>query len=71
MSIKCPTECNCVWRSGKRTADCSGAKNLHRIPQLRKDTQVVDLSGNKLNLLVDKAFQKLGLTHLQKIFLVR
>lgn len=63
----CPTVCKCQWRSGKFAASCL-RQNLGEIPQgFKSVTQVLQLSGNNLQLLPSKVFQQRDLIHLQKI----
>ncbi|XP_035220435.1 leucine-rich repeat-containing protein 4C-like [Stegodyphus dumicola] len=71
MSYACPSECTCKWKNGKETAECVGV-NLVAIPDgLRGETQVLDLSGNLLQLLPFRAFFRVGLVNLQKVFASR
>lgn len=67
----CPAKCSCKWRSGKKTVQCISA-DFRLIPGgIDNDTQVLDLTGNPLQRIHDRAFLTLGLTNLQKIFLTR
>lgn len=67
----CPSECNCKWKNGKQTVECIGV-NLVGIPDvLSGETQVLDLTGNLLQLLPSRAFYRVGLINLQKVFLSR
>lgn len=66
---RCPSTCECVWKSGKITAQCVGA-NLMVVPSgASKNLQVLDLSKNNFQTLPSKVFQERGLINLQKIFL--
>lgn len=72
-SIKdaCLNECNCKWKNGKQTAECIGV-NLVGIPDsLSGETQVLDLTGNVIQLLPSRIFYKVGLVNLQKVFASR
>jgi hypothetical protein len=70
-AIACPTTCVCKWKNGKRYVECS-EKELKAIPNsLDSETQVLDFSGNDLQVLQKETFQKLGLLDLQKIYLQR
>ncbi|XP_022904401.1 leucine-rich repeat-containing protein 24 [Onthophagus taurus] len=65
----CPSVCMCKWKNGKETVECTD-RGLIAIPtSLDVVTQVLDLSGNNLQILPRKAFVKAGLVNLQKIFL--
>ncbi len=65
----CPSECSCKWKSGKLTVDCSD-RGLITIPSgIENDTQVLDVSGNDLQVLERDAFQKPLLNALQKLYL--
>ncbi|KAL0830988.1 hypothetical protein ABMA28_001876 [Loxostege sticticalis] len=67
----CPSQCVCKWKNGKRYVECSD-KNLKTIPKsLDPETQVLDFTGNDLQVLQDATFHNLGLLDLQKIFLQR
>ncbi|KAF8784351.1 uncharacterized protein LOC129959443 [Argiope bruennichi] len=67
----CLSECNCKWKNGKQTVECIGV-NLVGIPDsLSGETQVLDLTGNLLQLLPSRAFYKVGLVNLQKVFASR
>ncbi|KAJ2942551.1 hypothetical protein O0L34_g2020 [Tuta absoluta] len=70
-AIACPSQCICKWKNGKRFVECS-EKDLKVIPEtLDSETQVLDFSGNDLQVLQKETFQKLGLLDLQKIYLPR
>ena len=67
----CPAVCECKWRNGKITAECSN-KNLKLIPEgINPQTQVLDLSGNNLGNISDFIFQKNALLNVQKLYLQR
>lgn len=68
---KCLPKCSCKWKSGKMTVECIET-GFSVIPNgINSDTQVLHLTGNPLQRLPPKVFQKVGLTHLQRIFLNR
>lgn len=67
----CPTQCTCKWKNGKRYVECID-KDLKSIPDtLDGETQVLEFSGNDLQVLQKETFHKLGLLNLQKIFIPR
>lgn len=69
--IACPTQCICKWKNGKRYVECI-EKDLKQIPNsLDSETQVLEFSGNDLQVLQKETFLKLGLLDLQKIFVPR
>ncbi|GBP59091.1 Leucine-rich repeats and immunoglobulin-like domains protein 2 [Eumeta japonica] len=69
--LACPMQCMCKWKNGKRYVECVD-KDLKQIPtMLDPETQVLDFGGNDLQVLQKEAFQKLGLSDLQKIYLPR
>ncbi|CAH4037630.1 unnamed protein product [Pieris brassicae] len=70
-AIACPSQCVCKWKNGKRYVECTD-KDLKAIPDsLDSETQVLDFTGNDLQVLQKEAFHKLGLLDLQKIYLQR
>ncbi|XP_037298439.1 uncharacterized protein LOC115440480 [Manduca sexta] len=70
-AIACPSQCICKWKNGKRYVECS-EKDLKAIPNaLDSETQVLDFTGNDLQVLQKETFHKLGLLDLQKIYLQR
>lgn len=65
----CPTECSCKWKSGKKTVECSN-RGLITIPSgIDSETQVLDISGNDLQILHRETFQRSGLIDLQKMYM--
>nr|XP_018898490.1 PREDICTED: leucine-rich repeat, immunoglobulin-like domain and transmembrane domain-containing protein 2 [Bemisia tabaci] len=65
----CPSVCHCKWKSGKRTVECVD-RGLITIPQgIDPETQVLDMSGNNLQILPRETFAKSSLLNLQKLFL--
>ncbi|CAG4966928.1 unnamed protein product [Colias eurytheme] len=70
-AIACPSQCVCKWKNGKRYVECTD-KELKAIPDsLDSETQVLDFTGNDLQVLQKETFHKLGLLDLQKIYLQR
>ncbi|KPJ13323.1 Leucine-rich repeats and immunoglobulin-like domains protein 2 [Papilio machaon] len=70
-AIACPSQCVCKWKNGKRYVECT-EKDLKSIPySLDSETQVLDFTGNDLQILQKETFHKLGLLDLQKIYLQR
>lgn len=68
-SAACPNECSCKWKSGKKTVECS-ERGLITIPSgIDKETQVLDISGNDLQILHRETFQRSGLMDLQKMYM--
>lgn len=65
----CTAGCTCKWADGKKVAECPSA-GFTTIPEnLSPEIQVLDLRGNKLDVLVNRAFSSVGLINLQRIFL--
>ncbi|CAG9858005.1 unnamed protein product [Phyllotreta striolata] len=69
MSGVCPVACTCKWKGGKRTVECM-ERGLITIPDgIDPETQVLDLSGNNLQILHRETFNRTGLVNLQRVFL--
>ncbi|KAM7354464.1 leucine-rich repeat, immunoglobulin-like domain-containing kekkon 1 protein [Cochliomyia hominivorax] len=65
----CQTVCACKWKGGKQTVECID-KLLPRIPEnIDPSTQVLDMSGNRLQTLLNEQFVRSNLLNLQKLFL--
>lgn len=65
----CPSVCSCKWKGGRRTVECAD-RALITVPMgVDPDTQVLDLSGNNLQILPNETFARAGLANLQKVFL--
>lgn len=65
----CDTVCTCKWKGGKQTVECID-RTLITIPDsIDISTQVLDMSGNNLQILPSITFHKIGLVNLQKIYL--
>lgn len=67
----CASKCQCVWKNGKQSADCSQLKLAEPPAGLDPLLQVLNMSANPLRLLAGDAFNRLGLNNLQRIFLSR
>lgn len=65
----CPNACSCKWKYGKQTVECID-RGLITIPEsINAETQVLDLSGNNLQILSRETFVRAGLLNLQRVFL--
>ncbi|CAL8078938.1 unnamed protein product [Orchesella dallaii] len=63
----CPLVCICKWKGGKQTVECKN-QALETLPDsIDPETQVLDISGNKLGFLPQDAFRRAGLLNLQRI----
>lgn len=71
LGATCPTPCICKWKYGKQTVECLD-KNLLIIPEgMDSGTQLLEFSGNNLQLLQSEKFYSMDLINLQKIHLAR
>lgn len=68
----CPSDvCVCKWKGGKQTVECGGGF-LTSLPEgMDPGTQVLNFTGNSLQVLKSERFYKMDLTNLQKIYLCR
>ncbi|XP_023294586.2 uncharacterized protein LOC111677656 [Lucilia cuprina] len=65
----CQTVCACKWKGGKQTVECID-RLLTRIPDnIDPSTQVLDMSGNRLQTLLNEQFVRANLLNLQKLYL--
>lgn len=65
----CPNMCVCKWKSGKQSVECTD-KGLITIPEdIDPETQLLDMSGNNLQVLPNKTFVRAALLNLQRIYL--
>ncbi|XP_071044246.1 leucine-rich repeat-containing protein 24-like [Parasteatoda tepidariorum] len=71
LAMSCHLKCQCIWRKGKQTAECSSA-GFEKIPNgLEPTIQVLDLTRNNFTLLPPNAFLNAGLVNLQKLYMAR
>ncbi|EDW03679.1 uncharacterized protein LOC122322351 [Drosophila grimshawi] len=70
--LACPPEvCVCKWKGGKQTVECGG-QQLSSLPEgMDPGTQVLNFSGNGLQVLQSERFLRMDLLNLQKIYLSR
>lgn len=68
----CPSDvCICKWKGGKQTVECGG-QSLLKIPEgMDPGTQVLNFTGNNLQVIQSERFSKMELINLQKIYLSR
>lgn len=65
----CQTVCACKWKGGKQTVECID-RLLKQIPDnIDPSTQVLDMSGNRLQTLLNEQFVRMNLLNLQKLYL--
>ncbi|CAD7079798.1 unnamed protein product [Hermetia illucens] len=65
----CQTVCACKWKGGKQTVECID-RSLITIPEnIDASTQVLDMSGNNLQILPHEQFIRANLLNLQKLYL--
>lgn len=65
----CPSICTCKWKNGKRWVECRNQDQISIPDQIDMETQVLDLSGNNLQILPREVFARHGLLNLQKLHL--
>lgn len=65
----CPAVCSCKWKGGRRTVECADRALITVPTGVDPDTQVLDLSGNNLQILPNETFARAGLANLQKVYL--
>ncbi|XP_055837116.1 uncharacterized protein LOC129905614 [Episyrphus balteatus] len=72
LILACPSDvCICKWKGGKQTVEC-GSQQLAAIPEgMDPGTQVLNFSGNSLQVLQSERFLRMDLLNLQKIYLSR
>lgn len=71
LSNACPTLCICKWKNGKQTVECIN-KDLVIIPDgMDSGTQVLEFTGNNLQVLHREKFFKMDLINLQRIYMSR
>lgn len=65
----CPSVCVCKWKGGKQTVECLD-RGLITIPDnIEPATQVLDVSGNNLQILPRDSFFRISLLNLQRIYI--
>ncbi|XP_075226064.1 leucine-rich repeat, immunoglobulin-like domain-containing kekkon 1 protein [Lycorma delicatula] len=65
----CPSVCVCKWKSGKQTVECTD-RGIITIPAgIAPEYQVLDISGNNLQILPKEMFVRAGLLNLQRIYM--
>lgn len=65
----CQTVCACKWKGGKQTAECIDRALISIPDNIDPNTQVLDMSGNNLQILPRDTFIRTGLVNLQKVYL--
>lgn len=69
LSGSCPTVCACKWKGGKQTVECIDRALITLPEQVDAETQVLDMSGNNLQILPRETFRRAGLLNLQRVHL--
>ncbi|XP_054262871.1 leucine-rich repeat-containing protein 24 [Macrosteles quadrilineatus] len=65
----CPNVCVCKWKGGKQTVECLD-RSLITIPDnIEPATQVLDVSGNNLQILPRDTFVRINLLNLQRLYI--
>lgn len=65
----CPFACVCKWKNGKQSVECKD-RSLITVPEgIDAATQVLDVSGNNLQILSAGAFHRVGLLNLQRVYM--
>lgn len=65
----CSEICVCKWKNGKQSVECR-EKSLITLPSgLDGGTQVLDMSGNNVQILSADAFHRVGLLNLQRVYM--
>ncbi|KFB47751.1 hypothetical protein ZHAS_00015819 [Anopheles sinensis] len=65
----CPSACQCKWKGGKQAVECLSG-NLFTIPEnIDHSTQVLDVSGNNLQIISNETFVRSNLLNLQKLYM--
>ncbi|UYV75763.1 kek1 [Cordylochernes scorpioides] len=69
LAFNCNAKCNCIWRSGKQTAECANSSFERIPPGIDPGVQVLQLSRNNLTFIPANAFFGVGLVNLQRVYL--
>lgn len=68
-SGSCPSVCVCKWKGGKQAVECLD-RGLITIPDsIEPATQVLDVSGNNLQILPRYTFDRINLLNLQRLYI--
>ncbi|KAK9508156.1 hypothetical protein O3M35_007879 [Rhynocoris fuscipes] len=59
----------CKWKGGKRTVECIDRALIYIPEGVDPETQVLDMSGNNLQILPRDNFARVGLVNLQRLYL--
>ncbi|RZF35993.1 hypothetical protein LSTR_LSTR005809 [Laodelphax striatellus] len=65
----CPPVCVCKWKSGKQTVECTDRGLINVPPGIQPENQVLDMSGNNLQILPADMFVRAELLNLQRVYL--
>lgn len=69
LSGSCPIVCACKWKGGKQTVECIDRGQISIPENVDPETQVLDMSGNNLQILPRETFKRAGLINLQRVYL--
>lgn len=65
----CPIVCVCKWKNGKQSVECRDRLLIIVPPGIDGATQVLDVSGNNLQILASGMFYRAGLLNLQRVYM--
>ncbi|XP_039283641.1 leucine-rich repeat-containing protein 4 [Nilaparvata lugens] len=65
----CPPVCVCKWKSGKQTVECTERGLINVPPGIQPENQVLDMTGNNLQILPADMFVRAELLNLQRVYL--
>jgi len=68
-SDPCPVVCVCKWKNGKQSVECRDRLLIIVPPGIDAATQVLDMSGNNLQILAAGTFHRAGLLNLQRVYM--
>lgn len=67
--LACIPKCKCIWRGGKKTAECQSAA-LTGLPEgIDEGLQVLNLTGNSIRVLPKNAFFSSHLVNVQRLYM--